>query len=88
MKSLNEWLEPAGIIFPPRMLEYVVCERKGESRASEEIKATLEAVLEAFQVSRSVREMSPRLKQLPLPPSGGLTLPHYLHTEAGISLRL
>lgn len=41
------------------------------------------AVLEAFQVSRTRHEMSPQLKQLPLPPPGGLTLPHYLHTEAG-----
>lgn len=39
MKSVNEWLEPTGIIFPPRVLECVVCERRGERSVSEEIKA-------------------------------------------------
>lgn len=39
MMPANEWLEPAGIIFPPCVLECVACERTVERSVSGEIKA-------------------------------------------------
>lgn len=38
MESANEWLGPAGTVFPPRVSECVARERGGERRANGEIK--------------------------------------------------